>query len=189
MKAENPYRSPTVDDSAEADLFGAQIRVRFGHTLPQLCALCGRPASTRRKVLFRSTFAEFVHIFVNRSPFGESLAASIALPLCSLHRNFRRGWPTSAAVLIVLISATLLVTALSFIRRPSWELLAGALSAAILEAGLLAQLIRRALRLRATKISQIAATLVGIDPNFARACADAYRRDDADVADRIGERF
>jgi hypothetical protein len=88
----------------------------------------------------------------------------------------------------LLISATFLVTAFGFTRRASWGPLAAGWSASVLEAALLVRLIRQALRLRATRISPVAVTLVGIDADFVRLCNESYRREDAVVADTIGER-
>lgn len=163
----NQYQSPMGDSTATTSPAHGRARLRPNQALPQLCALCGEPATMKRRMSFLGTTGELVRL--NQ---WSSVGPTLMVPLCHRHRSFRRWWPAAGKVLLVLPLIIIVLAGL----RPSIFALGLAAALAVADMCGLVWLIKRSLRIRATRIDNTHMVLVGLATAFAQACEDQERR-------------
>jgi hypothetical protein len=170
--SDNPYRSPQAHDAPLDNGHVVEVRLRLDRRQPALCAICGVSTSICRNVLFRHTFGELAHIVYSRVPFCEGVL--IPLPLCHEHRDFRRWWPSSAAVPLafLVILASLLAAVILLQKTLTFSLPAILISSIAISLYFLSSAIKNAFRIRATRIHRSAIILRGVAPEYAKACEE-----------------
>lgn len=166
-----------------------KARVPLERQLPPVCALCGAPATTSRRISATSKTEEEAGLqwwwlswlfLLDKSP-------DILLPLCRRHRHFRRGWPFTAVGSIVLLMV-LAFLCFWFICRVGFREEIGqvAIFIVLVSGGfVVGRFIERQLRIYAVHVGSREAEIVGAAPEFAQACAEAKMRATQQVLDRI----
>jgi hypothetical protein len=185
--SETPYRSPQAHDAPLDAGPGVEMRLRLDQRQPALCAICGASTTIYRNVLFRKTFGELAHIVYSRVPFCEGV--QISLPLCYEHRNFRRWWPSSAAVPLafLVILASLLGAVILLRKTLTFSFTAILISSIAMALYFLSNAIKTAFRIRATRVNRSAIVLRRVAAEYAKACEDIDAAESTSVIGRFLE--
>jgi hypothetical protein len=189
----NPYQSPEAETRSPDPVAGsvpglpgkAQIQIRFNQRLrlPRICAICAEPAVGVKTLLFFGKWSEIVHIFIDRQELVGT-GARVSLPFCRRHWNFRRWWPTLAAVLILVPAIVLPILCFVFRQWLQFVLLFG-LAIVVADLCFVVRIVRSALRLYGLRINAMGMGLVGVAPRF----AEAYKQVDQTEAETIAKDF
>jgi hypothetical protein len=151
-----------------------RVRVQFTAALPDICAVCGEPATRRRRILFRQG--------------RQNLGRPILLPVCHRHRFFSpRTWTDIVRLIVAIPFVMLLVLGIVGQSLGLLTALVAVTGVAVALIGMVTWIVCQSRGPGSPSEDSTHIILTGVAPRFARACEEIDEREAEQVGDNLAQ--